>query len=65
MLDGRWGGLLRELRGPDGPGLLRDIMDLSLLCEQLRPRARTLVDAFAIPAPFLVPASLDGGEVTG
>jgi acyl-CoA oxidase len=38
---------------------------ISALCEQLRPHAQTLVDAFAIPAPFLVAPSLDGGEVTG
>ncbi len=43
---------------------------VNALCDQLRPHAQTLVDAFAIPAPFLVaamlghgPASLDGGEL--
>jgi acyl-CoA oxidase len=43
---------------------------VNALCEQLRPHAQTLVDAFAIPAPFLRaamlgngPASLDGGEL--
>ena len=43
---------------------------VNALCEQLRPHAQTLVDAFAIPAPFLGaamlgngPASLDGGEL--
>ena len=44
---------------------------VNALCEQLRPHAQTLVDAFAIPAPFLgaamlgqgAAASLDGGEL--
>jgi acyl-CoA oxidase len=38
---------------------------VNALCEQLRPHAQTLVDAFAIPAPFLRAPSLDGGELAG
>jgi acyl-CoA oxidase len=38
---------------------------VNALCEELRPHAQTLVDAFAIPGPYLGAPSLDGGEVAG